>query len=91
MRLIGYLENGTRHIGAVNDDKLIPLRTAADFYRDTRAALVAPGGTPLRLSDVEQAPPSCRRLHGCSVSASITVHTPTNRNPLRGWICRSSR
>ncbi len=57
MRLIGYLENGTRHIGAVNDDKLIPLGTAADFYRDTRAALVAPGGTPLRLSDVEQAPP----------------------------------
>ena len=57
MRLIGYLENGTRHIGAVNDDKLIPLGTAADFYSDTRATLAAPGGAPLRLSDVEQAPP----------------------------------
>ncbi|MGW5515089.1 fumarylacetoacetate hydrolase family protein [Nocardia africana] len=57
MRLIGYLDNGVRHIGAVDDDKVTPLGTAAEFYKDPAAALAADLSTSvLDLADLEQAP-----------------------------------
>ncbi|MFD7011218.1 fumarylacetoacetate hydrolase family protein [Rhodococcus jostii] len=57
MRLIGYLENGVRHIGALDGDKVAPLGTAAAFYSDTAVALAAePAGPSLNLADLEQAP-----------------------------------
>ncbi|PBC36798.1 fumarylacetoacetate hydrolase [Rhodococcus sp. ACS1] len=58
MRLIGYSVGGTRHIGAVDGDKVTPLGTVADFYRNPDAALHAErDGELLALADLEQAPP----------------------------------
>jgi 2,4-didehydro-3-deoxy-L-rhamnonate hydrolase len=57
MRLIGYVHNGVRHIGSVYGEKVAPRGPAADFYRDTAAALAAePVGPTLALADLEQAP-----------------------------------
>ncbi|MGV9945754.1 fumarylacetoacetate hydrolase family protein [Rhodococcus aetherivorans] len=57
MRLIGYQVDGTRHIGAISEDKVTPLGTAAEFYRDPAAALYRePAGPTLALADLEQAP-----------------------------------
>ncbi|MBF6148390.1 fumarylacetoacetate hydrolase family protein [Nocardia nova] len=58
MRLIGYLVDGARHIGAVDGDKVTPLGTTADFYRNPQAALhAARTGDVLALADLQQAPP----------------------------------
>lgn len=57
MRLIGYLDNGTRQIGAVQDGKVTPLGPTSEFYRDPAAGLRRdPAGPPLELADLEQAP-----------------------------------
>ena len=57
MRLIGYLKDGVRHIGSVDGDKVRPLGTTAEFYKDTRAGLRAEAaGETLALADLEQVP-----------------------------------
>ena len=73
MRLIGYLENGVRHIGALDGDKVAPLGTAAAFYSDTAAALAAePAGPSLNLADLEQAPavPETARVFILGINSS---------------------
>lgn len=57
MRLIGYLQDGVRHIGSVDGDKVTPLGPTAEFYRDTAAGLQAESsGQTLALADLEQCP-----------------------------------
>jgi 2-keto-4-pentenoate hydratase/2-oxohepta-3-ene-1,7-dioic acid hydratase in catechol pathway len=57
MRLIGYLEDGVRHIGAVEGDKVTPLGPTTEFYRDTAAGLRrGAAGQTLALADLEHVP-----------------------------------
>ncbi|PND51830.1 MULTISPECIES: fumarylacetoacetate hydrolase family protein [Rhodococcus] len=57
MRLIGYRADGTRYIGSVDGEKVTPLGTATEFYRDPRAALREHSSEVYALGDLEQEPP----------------------------------
>lgn len=58
MRLIGYILDGTRHIGSLTGDKVAPVGTTNTFYADPHKALMAArSGEVLLLADLEQAPP----------------------------------
>lgn len=56
MRLVGYIQNGTRHIGSVEGDQVRDLGTAKDFYADPSQALAIEGGDVVPLDSVTQAP-----------------------------------
>lgn len=57
MRLIGYLHEGVRHIGAVSQDKVSPMGSLEQFYRDPRAALrERPQTAVLALDELQHVP-----------------------------------
>jgi 2-keto-4-pentenoate hydratase/2-oxohepta-3-ene-1,7-dioic acid hydratase in catechol pathway len=56
VRLIGFVQDGIRHIGAVDGGAVRPLGTVAEFYRSPREAMAAGGGEPIPLAGVTQAP-----------------------------------
>lgn len=56
MRLIGYLVDGVRHIGGVNEDKVTTLGTVAEFYRRSSELLAQPVGPVLDVADLDLAP-----------------------------------
>ena len=53
MRLVGYLQDGTRHIGSLSDGQVTPLGTTHDFYEGKRPATT---GDPVPVSDIEVVP-----------------------------------
>jgi 2-keto-4-pentenoate hydratase/2-oxohepta-3-ene-1,7-dioic acid hydratase (catechol pathway) len=57
VRIVGYLQDGVRHIGSVDGDTLVSLGTAQAFYRDPRAAMRDRTGPSMPLAGVTQAPP----------------------------------
>lgn len=57
MRLIGYLHDGQRHIGAVDGSRVTPLGPVAQFYTDPDAAMAGTGQDPIRLGGIVQCPP----------------------------------
>ena len=54
MKLIGYLDQGVRHVGRVEEDKVTPLGTVADFYAGQRSGDAV--GEVLDLRELEQVP-----------------------------------
>lgn len=56
MKLVGYLQDGTRYIGALEDGKVTTLGTAAAFYRDPDVALATASGAVHDLADLDQVP-----------------------------------
>jgi 2-keto-4-pentenoate hydratase/2-oxohepta-3-ene-1,7-dioic acid hydratase in catechol pathway len=56
MRLIGYLDQGVRCIGALVDDKVTPIGTAAGFYASPQLIARA-NQEPRPLAELTQAPP----------------------------------
>src|SRR3712207_2756153 len=56
MRLIGFLRDGVRHVGAVEDGAVRDLGPAREFWVDPRAASAAGGGAVTPLADVTQVP-----------------------------------
>lgn len=59
MRLVGFIKEGVRHVGALHEDKVTDLGTTADFYRDPDSALVGSStaaGAVYQLNDLEQVP-----------------------------------
>lgn len=59
MKLIGYVETGERHIGALVDGFVLPLGQVDEFYADPRKAMSGVGNSATRipLAEVRQAPP----------------------------------
>lgn len=57
MKLIGYVRDGVRRIGAVEDSGVRDLGTAAGFYANPAAGLAAASGPHVSLADLTQAPP----------------------------------
>jgi 2-keto-4-pentenoate hydratase/2-oxohepta-3-ene-1,7-dioic acid hydratase in catechol pathway len=58
VKLIGYVRNGERHIGALADDLVQPLGRVDEFYADPREAIAAGGSAErLPLAGLRQAPP----------------------------------
>jgi 2,4-didehydro-3-deoxy-L-rhamnonate hydrolase len=55
MRLIGYLHDGHRHIGAVDGDRVTPLGPTADFFASAGQVMAGDGET-LPLAELEQVP-----------------------------------
>ncbi|OYO02938.1 2-keto-4-pentenoate hydratase/2-oxohepta-3-ene-1,7-dioic acid hydratase in catechol pathway [Propionibacteriaceae bacterium ES.041] len=56
MKLTGFVQDGVRHIGAIEGDGVRDLGSAADFYRDTKAALAGSGGDVRPLAGLELTP-----------------------------------
>ncbi|AKE01110.1 fumarylacetoacetate hydrolase (plasmid) [Rhodococcus erythropolis] len=56
MRLIAYSDYGTRLIGSIAGDKVTPLGTVTDFYRNGGEEVSAENAAPLKLGDLEQVP-----------------------------------
>ncbi|HVW40631.1 MAG TPA: fumarylacetoacetate hydrolase family protein [Amycolatopsis sp.] len=56
MRLVGFVQDGVRHIGAVEGDQVRDLGTAAAFYADPQQALTGGVGGTVALASVTQAP-----------------------------------
>jgi 2-keto-4-pentenoate hydratase/2-oxohepta-3-ene-1,7-dioic acid hydratase in catechol pathway len=56
MRLIGYLEDGVRHIGTLEGDKVAPLGATADFYANPELTTRSQD-EPRSLAGLAQAPP----------------------------------
>ncbi|MFE3999343.1 fumarylacetoacetate hydrolase family protein [Nocardioides sp. YIM B13467] len=58
MRIIGYDHQGVRHLGALTHlDKVVPLGTADNFYRDPAAAMARQSDrSPLDLAKLTQVP-----------------------------------
>lgn len=56
MRLIGFVVDGVRQIGVVDNDLVTTIGTTADFYRDPDAALAAPAGPVHQLASLTQVP-----------------------------------
>lgn len=56
MRLIGFLQEGTRYIGAVEQGKVTTIATTAEFYRDPDAALASVSGPAHQLTSIQQVP-----------------------------------
>lgn len=57
MRLIGFVEDGVRHVGTVKQHQVRDLGRAADFYHAPRQALHATDGRISELTELTQAPP----------------------------------
>jgi len=56
MKLIGFVNEGIRHIGVVEGDSVRDLGTAQAFYADVDAAIAQSDGQTFALSDVKQVP-----------------------------------
>lgn len=56
MKLVGFAHNGSRHIGALENDMVRDLGTAKQFFADTHAGLASAGGEIFALGDIELAP-----------------------------------
>jgi 2,4-didehydro-3-deoxy-L-rhamnonate hydrolase len=56
MRLVGFLQDGRRYIGSLEDGRVTSLGSVEDFYRDPDAATAAGGGSVYDLADLEQVP-----------------------------------
>ncbi|MCX4909896.1 fumarylacetoacetate hydrolase family protein [Streptomyces sp. NBC_00878] len=56
MRLVGFLKDGVRHMGAVEGDQVRDLGTAKEFWVEPKAGATAVGGDVVPLSSVTQAP-----------------------------------
>lgn len=56
MRLIGYLDEGVRHIGVLDEDKVTGLGTVTDFYRAPQRVLADPTGPVHELAYLTLAP-----------------------------------
>ncbi|MTD55439.1 fumarylacetoacetate hydrolase family protein [Amycolatopsis pithecellobii] len=57
MRLIGYVVDGERHIGAVQGNQVTPLGTMAGFYSAAPENRGRPAGEAFDIEDVTQIPP----------------------------------
>ena len=56
MKLVGFVRNDSRHIGALEGDTVRDLGTAKQFFADSHAGLANAGGDVLALSDIELTP-----------------------------------
>lgn len=56
MKLVGFVRNGSRHIGELRGETVRDLGTAKQFFADTRAGLAADSGETFAVDDVELAP-----------------------------------
>jgi 2-keto-4-pentenoate hydratase/2-oxohepta-3-ene-1,7-dioic acid hydratase in catechol pathway len=56
MRLIGFLSDGVRHVGAVEGDRVRDLGPAREFWADPFTARNAGGGSVVSLADLTQTP-----------------------------------
>lgn len=85
MRLIGYLHDGVRHIGVVEDGKVSGLGTVVEFYRDPQRALKAPVSEPLlNVADLHLTPfvPETSRIY----CVGVNYHTHIDEaEKFAGW------
>jgi 2-keto-4-pentenoate hydratase/2-oxohepta-3-ene-1,7-dioic acid hydratase in catechol pathway len=72
MRLIGYDNDGARHIGAVDGDSVTPLGTVDSFYAAGGDA--RPTGEALNLADLTQVPPVPRTSRVFCVGINYRSH-----------------
>lgn len=56
MRIIGFIQDGVRYVGALEGDRVTTLAPTAEFYADPDAVMAAPAGAVHALSDLTQAP-----------------------------------
>lgn len=56
MKLVGYLKDDIRYIGALENGKVTALGTAAEFYQDPDAALASTSGAVYDLAELHQVP-----------------------------------
>ncbi|GAA3634709.1 fumarylacetoacetate hydrolase family protein [Streptomyces iranensis] len=81
MKLIGYVDNGTRHIGAVDGSHVIPLGEVSAFYADPRTATASADQVTKRLvrAELVEAPPVPQTARVFCVGINYHAHGDESR------------
>ncbi|GAA0524711.1 fumarylacetoacetate hydrolase family protein [Streptomyces antimycoticus] len=81
MKLIGYVDDGARHIGAVDGSHVIPLGEVSAFYADPRAATASADQVTERLvrAELVEAPPVPRTARVFCVGINYHAHGDESR------------
>ncbi|WP_030901415.1 fumarylacetoacetate hydrolase family protein [Streptomyces sp. NRRL F-5126] len=81
MKLIGYVDNGSRHIGAVDGSHVVPLGEVGVFYADPRSAMARAVRVGERLvrADLVEAPPVPHTARVFCVGINYHAHGDESR------------